>query len=60
MTTFQGQSAKRHSEKKNFKNAETQRNATFIFMTFRNDRQKNYYVISHQQVSQIPKVTSKK
>jgi len=60
MTTFQGQSAKRFYKNKNFKNAENQRNATFIFMTFRNDRQKNYYVISHQQVSQIPKVTSKK
>jgi len=40
MTTFQGQSAKRHSNKKNFKSSQNQRNAIFIFITFRNHRQK--------------------
>jgi len=38
MTTFQGQSAKRHSNKKNFKSGQNQWNATFIFITFRNHR----------------------
>jgi len=33
MTTFQGQSAKRRSKTKNFKNAENQLSAVFIFMT---------------------------
>jgi len=40
MTTFQGQSAKRHSNKKNFKSGQNQPNALFIFITFRNHRQK--------------------
>ena len=40
MTTFQGQSAKRHSNKKNFKSGQNQPNAIFIFITFRNHRQK--------------------
>jgi len=40
MTTFQGQSAKRHSNKKNFKSGQNQRNAIFIFITFRNHRKK--------------------
>jgi len=40
MTTFQGQSAKGHSNKKNFKSGQNQRNAIFIFITFRNHRQK--------------------
>jgi len=40
MTTFQGQSAKRHSNKKNFKSDKNQPNAIFIFITFRNHRQK--------------------
>jgi len=31
MTTFQGQSAKRQSSKKNFENGQTQRNTIFIF-----------------------------
>ena len=41
MTTFQGQSAKRHSNKKNFKSGQNQPNAIFCFITFRNHRQKN-------------------
>jgi len=40
MTTFQGQSAKRHSNKKKFKSGQNQPNAIFIFKTFRNHRQK--------------------
>jgi len=40
MTTFQGQSAKRHSNKKNFKSGQNQPNAIFIVITFRNHRQK--------------------
>ena len=40
MTTFQGQSTKRHSNKKSFKSDQNQRNAIFIFITFRNHRQK--------------------
>jgi len=40
MTIFQGPSAKRHSNKKNFKSSQNQRNAIFIFMTFRNHRHK--------------------
>ena len=40
MTTFQGQSAKRHSNKKNFKSGQNQPNAIFIFITFRNHRRK--------------------
>jgi len=40
MTTFKGQSAKRHWNKKNFKSGQNQRNAIFIFITFRNYRQK--------------------
>ena len=40
MTTFQGQSAKRHSNKKNFKSGQNQPSATFIFITFWNHRQK--------------------
>jgi len=40
MTTFQGQSAKRYSNKKNFKSGQNQPNAIFIFITFRNHRQK--------------------
>ena len=40
LTTFQGQSAKRHSNKKNLKSDQNQRNAIFIFITFRNHRQK--------------------
>jgi len=40
MTTFQSQSAKRHSNKKNFKSDQNQTNAIFIFITFRNHRQK--------------------
>ena len=40
MTTFQGQSAKRRSTTKNFKNAENQRNAILVFITFWNHRQK--------------------
>jgi len=39
MTTFQGQSAKRHSNMKNFKSCQNQRNAIFIFITFQNHRQ---------------------
>jgi len=39
MTTFQGLSAKRHSNKKNFKSGQNQPNAVFIFITFRNHRQ---------------------
>jgi len=35
MTTFQGQSAKRRSKKKNFESGENQQNAIFVFMTFR-------------------------
>jgi len=38
MTTFQDQSVKRRSKNKNFKNAENQRNAIFVYMTFRNHR----------------------
>ena len=59
MITFQGQSAKRHSSKKNFKSGQNQRNAIFIFITFRNHRQKDFNVVSHLQVSQIPKIKSK-
>jgi len=33
-TTFQGQSAKRHSNKKNFKNRQNQQNAIFNFIIF--------------------------
>ena len=40
MTTFQGQSLKRHSNKKNVKSGQNQPNAIFIFITFRNHRQK--------------------
>ena len=40
MTTFQGQSAKRHSNKKNFKSGQNQPITIFIFITFRNHRQK--------------------
>jgi len=40
MTTFQCQSAKRHSNKKNFKSGQYQPNTIFIFITFRNHRQK--------------------
>jgi len=40
MTTFQGQSAKRHSNKNNFKSGLNQPNPIFIFITFRNPRQK--------------------
>jgi len=42
MTTFQGQSAKHHSNKKNCKYGEIHRNATFIFVTFRNLRPINF------------------
>ena len=38
MTTLQGRSAKRWRKCENFKNAENQRNAIFVFMTFRNHR----------------------
>jgi len=40
MTTLQGQLAKRHSNKKkrNFESGENQRNAVFVFLTFRNHR----------------------
>ena len=38
MTTFKGQSAKRHSNKKNFKSGQNQPNSIFIFTTFRNHR----------------------
>ena len=41
MTTFQGQSAIRHSNKKNVKSGQNQRNAIFIFITFRKHRQKS-------------------
>jgi len=34
MTTFQGQSAKHHSNKKKFKSGQNQPNAIFIFITF--------------------------
>jgi len=44
MTTIQGQSAKRHSNKKNWKNGKNQRNAIFIFITFRNHPQKMFMV----------------
>ena len=40
MTTFQGQLAKRHSNKKIFKSGQNQPNPIFIFKTFRNHRQK--------------------
>ena len=40
MTTFQGQSAKRHSNKKKFKSGQNQPNAVFIFKTFRNHQKK--------------------
>jgi len=40
ITTFQRQSAKRHSNKKNFRSDQNQRNAIFTFITFRNHRQK--------------------
>jgi len=46
MTTFQGQSAKRHSNKKNFESCQNQRNAIFIFKTFRNHRQ-NILMLFH-------------
>jgi len=38
MTVFQGQSARRQSNKKIWKYDKNQRNATFIFITFRNHR----------------------
>jgi len=52
MTTFQGQSAQRHSNKKNFKSGQNQPNAIFIFITFRNHRQRilmllHIYISSH-------------
>ena len=40
MTILQGQSVKRHTNKKNFKIGQNQPNALFIFITFRNHRQK--------------------
>jgi len=40
MTTFQDQSTKRHSNNKNFKSEQNQRNAIFIFITFQNHRLK--------------------
>jgi len=46
MTTFQSQSAKRHSNKKNFKSDQNQTNAIFIFITFRNHRQK-IFILFH-------------
>ena len=42
MTTFQGQSAQRHLNKKKWKNGQNQPNAMFIFLTFRNHRQRNF------------------
>jgi len=53
MTTFQGQSAKRHSNKKNFKSGQNQRNAIFIFITFRNHRQKGHRNLESQQNDNI-------
>jgi len=41
VTTIQGQSTKRHSNKKNFKSGQKQPNTIFCFVTFRNHRQKN-------------------
>ena len=61
ITTFEGQSAKRRSKKKNFKTGENQRKCNEIYIyDFRNHRQKTFHVISNVQVSQIPKITSKK
>jgi len=59
MTTFQGQPAKRRSKKKNFEKGDNQVNAIFVFVAFQNHRP-TIFVISHLQVSQIPKITSKK
>jgi len=40
MTTFQGQSGKRHSNKKNFKSGQNQPNDMIIFIIFRYHWQK--------------------
>jgi len=46
MTKFQGQSAKRDSNKKNFKSGQNQPNAILCFITFRNHRQ-NILMLFH-------------
>jgi len=59
-TTFQGQSAKRHSNKKNFKSGQNQKICYIHFHNFPESSAKHFNVVSHLQVLQIPKIKYKK